>query len=222
MQKRFEVRVFSQEELELIASGFKNQLNEIREAIKSVDIMLKKSKFEMRQVTLQNYKRGLCNDLVTKGTRQIEIIQSCCLDVTGAPIPTIFFKKLTADIYRYLADQQGQTNRTLFKEKALVTYKESVYMLKCLRELRVQQNKPDPIDNLRLSLFLNYAIFLWELMHEKKQAIRILKREIAEALDDFDKWDQNQIEQIKQQVELIQENINLWKEQVDTDSEEEN
>jgi hypothetical protein len=41
-------------------------------------------------------------------------------------------------------------------------------------------------------------------------------------LDDFDKWNKDEIEQIKQQIELIQENINLWKQHVDTDSEEEN
>ena len=57
---------------------------------------------------------------------------------------------------------------------------------------------------------------------KKKKAIRILKSQIQEALDDFDKWDQSQIEAIKQQVELIQENINIWKQEVDTDSEEEN
>ena len=57
---------------------------------------------------------------------------------------------------------------------------------------------------------------------DQKKAIRILKKEIQDALDDFEKWDKNEIEQIKQQIELIQENINLWKQKVDTDSEEEN
>jgi len=84
------------------------------------------------------------------------------------------------------------------------------------------QKDGEVIESLRLSLSLNYAIFLFEFKDEKKKALRILKKEIQEALDDFDKWDQNQIEQIKQQVELIQENINIWKEKVDTDSEEEN
>jgi hypothetical protein len=32
---------------------------------------------------------------------------------------------------------------------------------------------------------------------KKKKAIRILKSQIQEALDDFDKWDQSQIEAIK-------------------------
>ena len=50
----------------------------------------------------------------------------------------------------------------------------------------------------------------------------MLKREIQNALDDFDKWKDDEREMISQQVELIQENINLWKKDVDTDSAEEN
>ena len=58
-------------------------------------------------------------------------------------------------------------------------------------------------------------------MLQRKKALRLLKREIQETLDDFDRWDQEQVEQIKNQVELIQENINIWKEDVDTDDSDE-
>mmetsp|Transcript_10366 Transcript_10366/g.15956 ORF Transcript_10366/g.15956 Transcript_10366/m.15956 type:complete len:182 (+) Transcript_10366:463-1008(+) len=181
--------------MDLIACGFKSQLTDIRDAIRNIDILLTKSKFESKKATLEQYKNGIKADLVAKGKRQIKIIDDHCIGVTGSPIPLIYFRKLQADIYRYMAESTGIADgRVEFKEAALKTYKESVYTLKCLRELRVQQNKPDPIDSLRLGLNLNYAIFLWEIMEQKKKAIRILKREIQEALDDFDKWDQSQIE----------------------------
>ena len=51
----------------------------------------------------------------------------------------------------------------------------------------------------------------------------MLKQEIHDALDDYDKWNQDEMELIKHQIELIQENINLWKDNnVNEDSEEEN
>ena len=79
------------------------------------------------------------------------------------------------------------------------------------------------IDETRLGLSLNYAVFLYEVKNHKKKALRILKTEINDALDEYDKWDPEGEKQIKHQIELIQENINLWKENnVDTDSEEEN
>ena len=37
----------------------------------------------------------------------------------------------------------------------------------------------------------------------------------------MDHWKKEDVDQIKMQVELIQGNINIWKEETDTDSEEE-
>ena len=84
-----------------------------------------------------------------------------------------------------------------FKEKCNKYYKEALYMLKMLRDYNVNHGEPDMIDSLRLSLNLNYACYLYEVDSKKKKAIRILKSQIQEALDDFDKWDHDQIEQIK-------------------------
>ena len=59
--------MFEKEELELIASGFKSQLGEVRSAIKNVDILLKKKKFETKKGYLDQYRSGLLKDLTTKG-----------------------------------------------------------------------------------------------------------------------------------------------------------
>lgn len=91
-----------------------------------------------------------------------------------------------------------------------------------IKENKLQEHQEDTIDCLRLGFVLNYAVFLYEINNDQKKAVRILKKEIQDTLDDFDKWDKEELEQIKQQIELIQENINLWKKTVDTDSEEEN
>ena len=75
--------------------------------------------------------------------------------------------------------------------------------------LEIEQNKraiaheKDIIDPTRLSLNLNYALFLYEIENSKKEALRILKQQIQDALDDFDSWDERKIEEIKQQVQLI-------------------
>ena len=72
-----------------------------------------------------------------KGLRQVKMIDNYCIQVTGSPIPLIFFKKMQADIYRYLAEFSIQEERIKYKELALKKYKEGVYTLKCLRELRI-------------------------------------------------------------------------------------
>ena len=54
-----------------------------------------------------------------------------------------------------------------------------------------------------MSLFLNYSVFLFDILKEKKKALRLCKKEIQNALDDFDRWESDQFKQIKKQVELI-------------------
>ena len=208
--------------MELIACAFKMRLQQIRTAIKDVDILLGKSKFEPKKPMLDKYRIGLLADLDFTGNRLYDVIQHDCVDITGAPKPLIFFLKLQADIKRYLAEHSQGQKASVYRKQAEDLYKEAEQILKWQTEQNVAQDKPIIIDSLKLSLTLNYAIFLYEIANQKKKGLRKIKTLIQEALDDFDKWDKDEIEQIKQQIELIQENINLWKQQVDTDSEEEN
>jgi hypothetical protein len=64
---------------------------------------MKKSKFESKLLILDNYINGLKDELKVKVLRQINIIDNYILTVTGHPNVLIFFKKLEADLYRYLA-----------------------------------------------------------------------------------------------------------------------
>ena len=106
---------------------------------------------------------------------------------------------------------EGTTDAITYKDLAFVTYNDAINLYKCLSDQRIKEPAGDPPESLKLSLNLNYAVFLKECKGQGKQGLRILKREIANALDDYDKWD-DETPKIKQQVELIQENINLWKE----------
>lgn len=134
----------------------------------------------------------------------------------------IFFQKMQADIFRYMSEFSTGETRTKYKDSALQLYQKAELNYKMIKENKLQEHQEDTIDCLRLGFVLNYAVFLYEINNDQKKAVRILKKEIQDTLDDFDKWDKEELEQIKQQIELIQENINLWKKTVDTDSEEEN
>jgi hypothetical protein len=184
--------VFSQEELEFIACGFKSQLQEDRKAIKDIEILMKKGKFETKKGILEIYKNGLRQNMIDHAIRQLDIIDYNCKQVVGSKIPTIFFIKLEADIYRYMTEVSIATDYQTFRGKAEKHYNDAKDKYKILTHERISENKEgEVIESLRLSLNLNYAIFLFEFKDEKKKALRILKKEIQEALDDFDKWDPN-------------------------------
>ena len=128
---------------------------------------------------LDQYKEGLKKDLLLKSNRLIQIVEDECISITGHPLPLIFFKKLQADMYRYQCQHQvgnNQYEKTHIKELALKTYKEAEALLKMERDRRINESKTDYIDSIRLSLNLNYAVFLYEIDNKKKKALRILKQ----------------------------------------------
>ena len=96
-------------------------------------------------------------------------------------------------------------------------------MYKELSESRMMRKEPDPVESLKLSLNLNFALFKKDIQGKQKQGLRILKKEIENALGEYADWTDEERPKIKQQVELIQENINLWvNEGITTDSDEDN
>ena len=65
--------------MELIACAFKMRLQEIRKAIKDVDILLGKSKFEPKKALLDKYRIGLLKDLDTTGNKLYGVIEDYCI-----------------------------------------------------------------------------------------------------------------------------------------------
>ena len=77
---------------------------------------------------------------------------------------------------------------------------------------------------MRLSLAMNYSLFLYDIYGEKKRGLRKLNDIVTAALDDFDKWDprEGQVDKINKCLDIMKENQNKWKEETDVDSEEDN
>ena len=85
--------------------------------------------------------------------------------------------KLKADIYRYMTEFAIGIDFTHFKDEADTLYKKATLMLKYWRQKKMANNPDDDkIDTLRLSLQLNYAVFMYDIKNEKKQGLRNLKK----------------------------------------------
>jgi hypothetical protein len=79
-------------------------MKEVRNAIKNIDLLETKSKFDLKRQSMEKYKNGLIYELCVKGKNQIDVLEECCIKATAAPLPWIFFLKMQADIYRYMAE----------------------------------------------------------------------------------------------------------------------
>jgi len=63
--------LYSVEERELIACAFKNQLKELRMALKDIQIIESKPKYDSKKDLMDRYKVGLVRELIAKGERQV-------------------------------------------------------------------------------------------------------------------------------------------------------
>lgn len=106
-QKKHAKKTFNAEEKELIACAFKSRLHELSEGIQKINILINKSKFEAHRTEMERYKKGLLENLLEEGLTMRMVLQHLCIKISGHPVGLMFFFKLKADIYRYLAEFQN-------------------------------------------------------------------------------------------------------------------
>ena len=167
-------QVFTKEEMKLISFAFKSQIADIKEALNNIDILRGKSKFENQKGCLDQYRSGLIADLIKKCALQNQIVEKHCIPVVGSLMPLIFFKKLIADNYKHMTTVTNEPKeRVEFKKEALKHYQEALFISDKLSLDNINNaTAGDTIDFLRLGLKLNHAIFLHDIMLQKKEAIR--------------------------------------------------
>lgn len=96
------------------------------------------------------------------------------------PESEVYFLKLRADYFRYVAEV-GSTDDRIDKAKAraLSNYEKAIS----------KSDELSPAHPLRLSLVLNYSVFLYEIGNEKLKAIEEASKAMKGAEDDIDNID---------------------------------
>jgi 14-3-3 protein epsilon len=110
----------------------------------------------------------------------------------------IFFLKNKADHFRYL---QEITENNDFIEEAKKFYTEAIQLTKNL----------NLTDTTYLTLYLNYSVFLHDVLNERTQAINTAKQILHSALKDTDEITENHQKDIIILCQMIKDNLSLWK-----------
>ena len=65
----------------------------------------------------------------------------------------------------------------------------------------------------RLGLALNFSVFYYEVIGDHKKACEIGEQALTEALEKIDDVDEETFRDAKSIIELLKENLSLWKEE---------
>ena len=110
---------------------------------------------------------------------------------------------MIGDYYRYVAESAAEDKIQVVRDGALKGYSAASERAQTL-------NACNPI---RLGLALNYSVFQYEVMNDHKKACELGESALTEALEKIDDVDEETFRDAKSIIELLKENLSLWKEE---------
>ena len=193
----------NKEECDILSTGYKNMITEKRSSWRILHSMERKERKikskilpQIREIKshIEREIREVCNDL------QI-LIDKYLLPNADDHENEICFNKLKADYYRYICEFAGgkefEENLNKSEEFYKKAYNNSIKNL--------------PVNNCtRVGLALNYAIFLYEVKGEKKNAFDIAKKTFDESMKFVDDLEKPKYRDTLMIIQLIKENLIFW------------
>jgi 14-3-3 protein epsilon len=129
------------------------------------------------------------------------VLKGDCADEAKA-----FFVKMVGDYYRYIAENAKDAMLEEVKQKANEAYETAnvIDLPAC-----------NPI---KLGLALNFSVFNYEVLKDHAKACELADSALQQALDKIDELEEDDFRDAKSIIELLKENLTLWKEEEDGDN----
>merc|ERR1712190_93459 len=113
----------------------------------------------------------------------------------------VFYQKMKADYYRYIAEFSEGDKKTKAAESARVAYDEAQKVAE--KDLAVTH----PI---RLGLALNYSVFMYEVLQKPDEACKMARVAFEEAIAELDNVAEDSYKDSTLIMQLLRDNLTLW------------
>jgi len=189
------------DERNLLSVAFKNLISSKRNAWRTINAIEQNPKYQKFGESLAAYTRQIEAGLYKDCENIIHIIQSKVLSKAVEAEPKAFFVKMVGDYYRYIAETAKGDKLEQVKNGALKAYKEA-------SEIALP-----PCNPIKLGLALNFSVFYYEVMKDHKHACELADETLQSALEKIDELGEDDFRDAKSIIELLKENLTLWKEE---------
>lgn len=133
----------------------------------------------------------------------VNIAKNNCIQLASTDESKAFFYKLIGDYYRYMSECASPDKKEEVKQGALENYNLAE---KACANL-------NPCNPITLGLALNCSVFYYEVMDNHSKACELGEKALSDALEKIDDVDEDTFRDAKSIIELLKENISLWKEE---------
>jgi len=195
----------------LLSVGFKNLIGSRRAAWRTVSAIEQNKKYEQYSSSCADYKAKIEKELSDLCEDIIGSVRDQSLKKADSDESKTFYLKMIGDYYRYIAECVKGDKLAEVTEHALEFYAQATEASKNLQTY----------NSTRLGLALNFSVFYYELKNDSKKACELAQEALDGAKADIEQMDNEDARDAISIVELLKENLDLWKEAEEEDAQAE-
>jgi 14-3-3 protein epsilon len=193
----------SLEERNLLSVAYKNVVGARRASLRIIGSIegKEKDKGSSNVGLVQNYKVKVEEELNTICNDILKLLDSTLIPKSEASAEAkVFYLKMKADYFRYLAEFATGAVKTEHAEQAQSAYKVATETATNLA----------PTHPIRLGLALNYSVFLYEVQSKNQEACDLAKQAFDDAIAELDTLDEESYKDSTLIMQLLRDNLTLW------------
>jgi len=194
----------SVEERNLLSVAYKNAVGSRRAAWRIITSVEQKEKTKGNEEQAK-YAKEYC----TKVEGELQKICDTILGLLDANLITksssgeskVFYQKMKADYYRYIAEFSDGNAKTQAAENARLAYADA----SAVAEKDLVVTHP-----IRLGLALNYSVFQYEVLQNPDEACKMARTAFEDAIAELDNVAEDSYKDSTLIMQLLRDNLTLW------------
>jgi len=192
----------SLEERNLLSVAYKNVVGARRASLRIIGSIegKEKTKPDGKSELIGGYKAKVESELNTICQDILELLDSSLIKDTLTAEPNVFYQKMKADYYRYLAEFATGEEKKDHAKSANAAYKAATDAAAGLA----------PTHPIRLGLALNFSVFLYEVQSSQSEACNLAKQAFDDAIAELDTLDEESYKDSTLIMQLLRDNLTLW------------
>jgi 14-3-3 protein epsilon len=191
------------EERNLLSVGFKNLISANRSAWRTISAIEQNDKYAEYSSDCKEYKGTIEKELEQQCKRVINIVKDKSLPKATEAEGKTFYLKMIGDYHRYIAETAQGALLEEVKAGAGDFYDQATEAAKDL----------PAYNSTKLGLALNCSVFYYEVQSNIPKACSLAEDALNAAKENIDNMDNDDARDALSIVELLKENLSLWKEE---------
>jgi len=186
----------------LLSVAYKNVVGARRASLRIIGSIEAKEKEKMspNEPLVCSYKAKVSAELTEICNDILKVLDDCLIPKANQADATVFYLKMKADYYRYLAEFADETSKSGYADSAETSYKSATQGASSL----------PPTHPIRLGLALNYSVFLYEVQQKADEACTLAKTAFDDAIAELDTLDEESYKDSTLIMQLLRDNLTLW------------